>query len=76
MKEKSTNELDEILKNMKPENIDKYYKENKVYMANDDKSFSYIPLNKSPLSNIKKGLELDFSIVYIPLSKRLKFLLS
>ena len=41
MKEKSTNELDELLKEMNPNDLDKYYKENNEYMANDRKSFSY-----------------------------------
>lgn len=41
MKEKTTNELDELLKEMNPNDLDKYYKENNEYMANDRKSFSY-----------------------------------
>ena len=41
MKEKATNELDEILKSMKPDDLNKYYKENNDYIANAKKSFSY-----------------------------------
>ena len=41
MKEKETNELDELLKNMKPDDLNTYYKENKDYMANAKKAFSY-----------------------------------
>ena len=41
MKEKSTNELDEFLKNMKPDQLDDYYKSNNEYMVNSKKAFSY-----------------------------------
>lgn len=41
MKEKATYELDELLRSIKPDDLNKYYKENNDYMANAKKSFSY-----------------------------------
>lgn len=41
MKEKSTNELDEMLKNMKIDELENYYKENREYIADAKKSFTY-----------------------------------
>lgn len=41
MKEKSTNELDEMLKNMKIDELENYYKENHEYIADAKKSFTY-----------------------------------
>jgi len=41
MQEKRTDELDELLGKMKPEQLDDYYKDNKKYMADDKKTFSY-----------------------------------
>ena len=38
MQEKRTDELDELLEKMKPEQLGDYYKDNKKYMA-DDKIF-------------------------------------
>ena len=41
MQEKRTDELDELLEKMKPEQLGDYYKDNKKYMADDKKTFSY-----------------------------------
>lgn len=41
MQEKKTNELDELLRTMKPEQLEDYYEENRKYMANGKKTFSY-----------------------------------
>ena len=41
MQEKRTDELDELLETMKPEQLGDYYKDNKKYMADDKKTFSY-----------------------------------
>lgn len=41
MIDKSTNELDELLKSMAPEQLDAYYKENDKYLADDKKGFYY-----------------------------------
>lgn len=41
MKEKPTNELEEMLGNMKPNNLSEYYKENSIYMADEKKAFYY-----------------------------------
>lgn len=39
MQEKPTNELDELLGNMKPSGLSKYYKENSGNLLNDEKAF-------------------------------------
>ena len=39
MQEKRTDELDELLEKMKPEQLGDYYKDNKKYMADDQKTF-------------------------------------
>lgn len=41
MQEKATNELDELLEDMKPADLDKYYKENSKYLAQGEKAFYY-----------------------------------
>lgn len=41
MQEKSTYELDKILENTKPSQMDNYYKENSSYMADKKKGFYY-----------------------------------
>ena len=41
MQEKSTNELDEMLENMKPSELSGFYKENSKYLADDKKAFYY-----------------------------------
>lgn len=41
MNHKPTNELDKLLENIKPEQLDNYYAENKQYMSNSDKAFSF-----------------------------------
>lgn len=39
MEEKATNELDEILKTMRPEQLKEYYKSNSQYLADEDRAF-------------------------------------
>ena len=41
MQEKPTNELDEMLGNMKPGDLSGFYKENSKYLADDKKAFYY-----------------------------------
>ena len=41
MEEKPTNELDELLSGMKTGELESYLKENRRYMADDEKAFSY-----------------------------------
>lgn len=41
MQEKSTDELDAQLRNTTPECMDKYYKENRYYIAETSKAFTY-----------------------------------
>ena len=41
MQEKSTNELDEMLENMKPSELSGFYKENSKYLSDDKKAFYY-----------------------------------
>lgn len=52
MREKPTNELDELLKDMKPEQLDEYYKENGEYMVNARKEFSYYMKNVMAEKNL------------------------
>ena len=39
VQKKPTNELNEILSDMKPDQLDTYFKENKKYMAEDTRAF-------------------------------------
>jgi len=41
MQEKSTNELDEMLNGMKPEELSGFYRKNSKYLADDRKAFYY-----------------------------------
>ena len=41
MQKKSTDELNDLLENMKPDQIDSYLKDNSKYMADDKKAFYY-----------------------------------
>lgn len=41
MQEKPTNELDEMLNGMKPEELSGFYRENSKYLADDRKAFYY-----------------------------------
>ena len=41
MQEKSTDELDEILKGARPDQLDSYYADNKEYLAEGKKAFYY-----------------------------------
>ena len=41
MQNKPTDELNSLLKNMKPEQIDGYFKDNRTYMADEKKAFYY-----------------------------------
>ena len=59
MQEKRTDELDELLEKMKPEQLGDYYKDNKKYMADDKKTFSYYM--KDVLANKPR---FDSSILY------------
>lgn len=41
MEKKTTDELEKIVNEMKPDDIDKYFKDNNKYLAEGDKAFSY-----------------------------------
>jgi len=41
MQDKPTNELEEMLENMKPSELSGFYKENRAYLADDKKAFYY-----------------------------------
>ena len=41
MQKKSTNELNDLLENMKPDQLDSYLKDNSKYMADEKKAFYY-----------------------------------
>lgn len=41
MKEKATNELDEMLKHIEPDKLKHYYQQNNEYIANAEKAFTY-----------------------------------
>ncbi len=53
MQNKPTDELDNLLENMKPEDIDTYLKENEKYMADSKKAFYYYFKNVLDEKNIK-----------------------
>ena len=53
MIEKPTNELDDILENAKPGDIDSYLKDNKKYMADEKKAFYYYYKDVIDDKNIK-----------------------
>lgn len=55
MKEKTTNELDEMLKKTKPSQLEEYYKENNEYMVNADKEFTYYMKDVLASKNLKIG---------------------
>ncbi len=53
MQSKPTDELNALLENMKPEELDSYFKENRAYMADDKKAFYYYMRNVLDEKNIK-----------------------
>lgn len=53
MQKKSTNELNELLENMKPNQLDSYLKENSKYMADSKKAFYYYFKDVLDEKNIK-----------------------
>ena len=53
MQKKSTNELNDLLENMKPDQLDSYLKENSKYMADDKKAFYYYMKDVLDEKNIK-----------------------
>lgn len=57
MREKPTNELDEMLKNLSPNRLSDYYKENREYIADADKSFTYYMKDVIDKKNINLGKE-------------------
>lgn len=52
MKEKSTNELDEMLKGMKPGQLEQYFKENRDYIVDTGKAFTYYMKNVIDRKNL------------------------
>ena len=75
MQEKRTDELDELLETMKPEQLGDYYKDNKKYMADDKKTFSYymkdVLANKNLMcANRKICLKDIYSIAGVNLTAR------
>ncbi len=53
MQKKSTDELNELLENMKPDQLDAYLKDNSKYMADDKKAFYYYMKDVLDEKNIK-----------------------
>ena len=53
MEVKPTNELDEILERTDPEHIDRYYKENSRFLADEKKGFRYYIKTTLEEKNIK-----------------------
>ena len=53
MQEKSTNELNDLLENMKPDQLDSYLKDNSKYMADEKKAFYYYMKDVLDEKNIK-----------------------
>ena len=53
MQNKSTNELNDLLENMKPDQLDSYLKDNSKYMADEKKAFYYYMKDVLDEKNIK-----------------------
>ena len=53
MQKKSTNELNDLLENMKPDQLDSYLKDNSKYMADEKKAFYYYMKDILDEKNIK-----------------------
>ena len=53
MQRKSTNELNDLLENMKPDQLDSYLKDNSKYMADEKKAFYYYMKDVLDEKNIK-----------------------
>ncbi len=53
MQKKSTNELNDLLENMKPDQFDSYLKDNSKYMADEKKAFYYYMKDVLDEKNIK-----------------------
>ena len=53
MEKKPTDELDELLENMKPNQLDRYFKENRKYLADEKKAFYYYMKDTLAEKNIK-----------------------
>lgn len=60
MQEKSTDELDAQLRNTTPDCMDKYYKENRYYIAETSKAFTYY---MKDVIDKKKSRILSFQII-------------
>lgn len=52
MQEKSTDDVEKLLENMKPGQLDEFYKENSKYMADPQKAFYYYVKNVVETKNI------------------------
>lgn len=53
MQKKSTNELNDLLENMKPDQLESYLKDNSKYMADEKKAFYYYMKDVLDEKNIK-----------------------
>lgn len=52
MQEKSTDEVEKLLENMKPNQLDDFYRENNRYMADDRKGFYYYMKDVAESKNV------------------------
>lgn len=52
MQEKSTDEVEKLLENMKPSQLDEFYKENNKHMSDDKKAFYYYMKDIAESKNI------------------------
>ena len=62
MEKKPTDELDELLENMKPNQLDRYFKENRKYLADEKKAFYYYMKDTLAEKNIKLTTVEDIEI--------------
>jgi hypothetical protein len=53
VEKKPTDELDELLENMKPDQLERYFKENRKYLADEKKAFYYYMKDTLAEKNIK-----------------------
>lgn len=53
MQKKPTDELNDLLKNMKPDQLETYFKDNEKYMAGEEKAFYYYMKDVLEEKNIK-----------------------
>lgn len=66
MQEKSTDELDAQLRNTTPDCMDKYYKENRYYIAETSKAFTYYMKDVIDKKNLAFCHSINIIRIFIP----------